>query len=252
MTSLCLVAMDRWISASTLLEDAARLTEIWLVMYAAYLLLCTVHEFGHWSVGVACGFHTREFRVGCVRWRDGWGVEWGVWNILSGWVRMQITRPDDMLRLRRLLFTAAGPAANVLFAVMLYPIAIYRSTLGGVAKYLLAASLFIAIVNLIPMNVGRLKSDGRHIFEILFDRKGFEAVRFQTRCSESAPKFRQLKDDGDWKGLKQLAEQLLDHGEGVRGQEELVQQLGTLLFFANGQIDEMGEISGSTNAHELR
>ena len=211
---------------------------VWLVFYGAYVLLVAIHETGHFVVGVACGFRTKEFRVSCLRWRGGWGFDWRGMNVVSGWVNMQLTRPDGMLRLRLLLFAMAGPLANLIFAGLLYPIAVRQSTLGGVAKYLFLGSIFFAVANLIPIKARKLMSDGLRIFQTLFDRKGFEALRFYVRCQEAAPTLQAFKDKEDWVGLKQLAERLLSLSEGVHAKKEVVTVLDTVLQVADGRLAE--------------
>jgi hypothetical protein len=238
MTLLCLATCAQWNTTLSYLKDASLLVVVWLVFYLAYVLLVAVHETGHFAMGVACGFRTKEFRVSCLRWRDGWGFDWRAVNVVSGWVNIQLTRPDEMLRVRVLLFAMAGPFANLIFAGLLYPIAIRQSTLGGVAKYLFLGSLFFCVTNLIPMKARSLISDGSRIFKTLFDRKGFEAVRFHVRCQEAAPTLQALIDTEDWVGLKQLAEQLLSLSAEVHAKKEVVTGLDTVLRFADGRLAE--------------
>jgi hypothetical protein len=238
MPLLYLATLYVRIAASTAFKDACALIELWLVLYLAYILLVAVHEVGHLLAGKACGFRIKEFRVSCLRWRGDWGVDWRGMNVLSGWVNMQLTRPDDMLRVRRLLFTVAGPLANLVFAALVYPIAVQQSTLGGIAKYLFLGNIILGIANLLPMKTHKRRSDGLQIFNTLFDRESFEALRFHVRCQESAAALQQLKANSDWSGLKQLAERLLILSASVRAKEEVVRSLNTILLFANGQIAE--------------
>jgi len=212
--------------------------EVWLAFYLAFILLVAIHEAGHLLAGMACRFRIKEFRVGCFRWRDGWGLDWRGMNVVSGRVLMQLTRPDDRLRLRSLMFVAAGPVANLIFAAVLYPIAVHRSTLGGVAKYLFLANIFLAVVNLFPMKAGQRRNDGLQIFKTLFDRKGFEALRFHIRCQEAAPILQELRDKGEWAALKELTERLLALSADVRAKQDVVKMLNTILLFANGQLAE--------------
>jgi hypothetical protein len=236
MTLLCLATFFSWSAASSYLKDACALVMVWLVFYAAYVFLVAVHETGHLVAGAACGFRTKEFRVGCLRWRGGWGFDWRGINVLSGWVNMQLTRPDDALRLRRLLFVTAGPLANLVCAALLYPIAVHQSTSGGMAKYLFLGNILFAVVNLIPMKARKLKSDGLQILSTLFDQAGFEALRFHIRCQEAAPTLQELRDKDDWLGVKQLAEQLLSLSAEVRAEEKVVKSLDTVLRFADSRL----------------
>jgi hypothetical protein len=225
-------------AVTTVFKDVASLLAVWLAFYVAYVLIVAVHESGHLVVGMACGFRIKEFRASCLRWQGRWRLDWWGINALSGWVNMQLTRPDDMLRLRHLLLITAGPLANLTFSALLYPLATQHSTLGGIAKYLFLGNILFAVANLIPMKLRKRKSDGLQILSTLFDRKGFEAMRFHVRCQEAAPTLQALKDKGDWLGLKQLAERLLSLSAEVHGKKQVVAVLDTVLQFADGRLEE--------------
>jgi membrane-associated protease RseP (regulator of RpoE activity) len=236
------------IATSTAFKNACALIELWFVLYLTYVLLVAVHEMGHLLAARACGFRVKEFRVSCLRWRDGWGLDWRGIHLLSGWVNARLTRPDDVLRFRYLLFTVAGPLANLICAALLYPIAVHPSTLGGIAKYLFLGNIIFAVANLIPIKARTLESDGLQIFSTLFDRKGFEALRFHIRCQEAAPTLQGLRDKDDWLGVKQLVERLLALSAGVRAKEEVVKSLDTILRFADGQLAEAAIADGAAAA----
>lgn len=101
-------------------------------------VLIVVHEYGHYRVAVACGVKVLRFSVGFGRviWRrqpTPGGTEFVVSALpLGGYVRMLDERegpvaPDDAHRAfnrkslwQRTAIVAAGPAANLLLAVLLY------------------------------------------------------------------------------------------------------------------------------------
>ncbi len=101
-------------------------------------VLIVVHEYGHYRVAVACGVKVLRFSVGFGRviWRrqpSPGGTEFVVSALpLGGYVRMLDERegpvaPDDVHRAfnrkslwQRTAIVAAGPAANLLLAVLLY------------------------------------------------------------------------------------------------------------------------------------
>ena len=238
MLSLCLAALFVHDSVSGSVKDGCSLVAVWLAFYSAYVLLVAVHEVGHLLAGMACGFRVREFRVSCIRWRGGWGLDWRGANPLSGWVNMQLTRPDDKLWVRQFVLVVAGPLANLVFAATLYPVAVRQSTWGGIAKYPFVGSTLFAVANLVPMKARKLKSDGLQLVSTVFDRKGFEALRFHVRCQGAAPVLQELRDKGDWAGVKDMTERLIALSAGVRAKEEVVSMLNTILLFANGQLAE--------------
>lgn len=100
-------------------------------------LLVTVHEFGHFWVARRCGVRVLRFSVGfgrpLLRWSGRDGTEYVVGALpLGGYVRM-LDEGDGPVPAeavgsafnrqpvgRRALIAAAGPAANLLFAVLVY------------------------------------------------------------------------------------------------------------------------------------
>ena len=113
-----------------------------LAFLAALALLIAVHEYGHYRVAVACGVKVLRFSLGfgpvVFRWKPrrphpGQDTEFVLCALpLGGYVRMLDEReapvdPAERARAfntqplsRRALIVAAGPAANLLLAVLLY------------------------------------------------------------------------------------------------------------------------------------
>ena len=100
-------------------------------------VLIAIHEYGHYRVARACGVKVLKFSVGFGKtlWSrtDRHGTEFAVsWLPLGGYVRMLDEREapvPEALRAqafntqpvsRRMAIVAAGPAANLLLAVLLY------------------------------------------------------------------------------------------------------------------------------------
>lgn len=76
----------------------------------------------------------------------------------------------ERLRTRYFTFILAGPMANFTCAVLALPIALERTTAGGLAKYFILGSVLIGFINLIPFSSGEIKSDGFKIWMLLFNR----------------------------------------------------------------------------------
>ena len=114
------------------------MTVLWYALWfaVAVSLLVTVHEFGHFWVARRLGFKVLRFSVGfgkpLVSWR--WGrdqVEYAIAPVpLGGYVKMLDERegpvpPEDLSRsftrrppYQRILVLLAGPAFNILFAIV--------------------------------------------------------------------------------------------------------------------------------------
>jgi regulator of sigma E protease len=117
-----------------------------LAFLVTLAILVVIHEYGHYRVAVACGVKVLRFSVGFGRvlWRRQGGAD-GTEFVLSalplgGYVRMLDERegpvaPDEQHRafnrqslLRRSAIVAAGPAANLLLAVLLFAMAQWIGT----------------------------------------------------------------------------------------------------------------------------
>ena len=101
-------------------------------------VLIVIHEYGHYRVAVACGVKVLRFSVGFGRviWSRRWGPDGTEFTLsalpLGGYVRMLDEREADVPAHerhrafnrqtlgRRSAIVAAGPAANLLLAVLLY------------------------------------------------------------------------------------------------------------------------------------
>jgi regulator of sigma E protease len=111
-----------------------------LAFIVAIALLIAVHEFGHYRVAVACGVKVLRFSIGfgkpLLRWQSKTsGTEFVVALFpLGGFVRMLDEREapvapterhlafNTQSLVRRSAIVAAGPAANLLLAVLLYSV----------------------------------------------------------------------------------------------------------------------------------
>ncbi len=117
-----------------------------LAFLATLAILVVIHEYGHYRVAVACGVKVLRFSVGFGRvlWRRQSGPEATEFVVsalpLGGYVRMLDERegpvPNDQLHLafnrqplrRRAAIVAAGPAANLLLAIVLFALAQWIGT----------------------------------------------------------------------------------------------------------------------------
>lgn len=93
------------------------------------ILAAAVHEIGHLIAARMCGIPLRELRLG-----------------IFGAV---ITPTDAICSYKKeLALAAAGPFINLLSAAILFPL---RDSLNAPASFFLASSLFLGILNLLPV-----------------------------------------------------------------------------------------------------
>jgi hypothetical protein len=128
------------------------------------------HEAGHLAGGRAVGFAPRLAQVGPVvvrRVGRRWYAEWD-WRQpwLDGRVFCDVRRPD---RWRLAVYVAAGPAASLLAGAAAVGLAVAADVplVRGGAGLFAVHSAFFGAVNLLPMRVGRLHSDGLALWRLL-------------------------------------------------------------------------------------
>jgi site-2 protease. Metallo peptidase. MEROPS family M50B len=103
-------------------------------------VLITIHEFGHYRVAVACGVKVLRFSIGfgkpLLRWTRGADkTEFTLaWIPLGGYVKMLDEREGEVAEAelprafnrqslsKRAAIVAAGPAANLLLAIVLFAV----------------------------------------------------------------------------------------------------------------------------------
>ena len=140
-----------------------------LFYFGVIVCVIVVHECGHLLAGWLVGFRFSRIAIGpfCLKIEHGkLKVEArGRLTGAAGYAGMHVNKVRR-LRHRLLVFTAGGPAANLLAAAAIGAVLAY-SPLGSLNNWVsLPAALFaqisliIGLVNLIPFSVGALFSDG--------------------------------------------------------------------------------------------
>ena len=156
-----LIGMVAWI-------EGAGIVRFSLAVILMLFATVAIHEAGHAIVGWLVGFRVHSIRI----WRLQLelplklSIFRGPMGGAGGWA---ICTPEttDRLALRASLMFFAGPAANLLSALIAYGLP--RS--GGVLlAVFLVWSLTIGAVNLLPLRTGPMFSDGYRILMLLFDR----------------------------------------------------------------------------------
>jgi regulator of sigma E protease len=121
-------------------------------LFLELLVVLTVHEFGHWLVAYALRMPISSMTIGVgpLMFEHLWEGMWFRFRLLpiSGTVALcwRSKRPS-----RNVAVYAAGPAANIIIAVVLF-----WTELG-------AMSAIMAVLNLVPWRLGRMDSDGMQV-----------------------------------------------------------------------------------------
>lgn len=131
-------------------------------------VLIFVHELGHLWGARAAGIPVEAFSIGfgpsVYRW-SAHGTEYRLGLVpLGGYVLPAVETYEDMLKIpirRRMIFTIAGPVANVVFAVLLYAGAALASgdfsfTMGSLLKpFIQTGQVFSQLVRGLPVLLAR-------------------------------------------------------------------------------------------------
>jgi hypothetical protein len=162
---------------------AAVITTV-LAFLVTLAILVVIHEYGHYRVAVACGVKVLRFSVGFGRvlWRRQRGPDGTEFVLcalpLGGYVRMLDEReapvaPDERDRAfnrqslaRRTAIVAAGPAANLLLAVLLFALVQWigvpspKAVLSAPGQQLVGRARRAALRRLGQRGVGRRPGSG--------------------------------------------------------------------------------------------
>ncbi|HET8637296.1 MAG TPA: hypothetical protein VFL96_10635 [Acidobacteriaceae bacterium] len=184
------------------------------------------HEAEHFFAGILCGFRLVNFRVGIVELRSsdthvhlhkqktGKGQRWK--HLFSGAVSMSATeRSMKHLRLRYFSYIIAGPATNFVSALLALPIALERTTTGGLCKYFIVGSVLFGFINLIPFTSGELKSDGYKLWIMLFNRTKRDVLLYWFTLPVRVNEIRAFCRAGDIQHACEKADQFIRISNGL-------------------------------------
>lgn len=156
----------------------------------AFFFAIALHEGGHALAGVWMNFDFRMFVVGPFLWdkeQSGWKFKWNKNVNTSGGMVVCIPTSSDNVSKRFSLYSAGGPIASLLTALMAYGIYVvcqqlaFGSQVGQIFTYLwlviafLSAAIFL--ITSIPLHAGGFSSDGARIIRLL---RGGDTARFEV------------------------------------------------------------------------
>ena len=139
-----------------------------VVVIATLFAAIAVHEAGHAVAGWLAGFTVHSIRIWRLQLQFPFKLSYyrGPNHGAGGWV---VCAPGttDHLAARAGVMLVAGPAANLVSALIVYRLP--RSNEAIPAAFIVW-SLVLGVVNLLPIRTGPLFSDGYRILMLLFDR----------------------------------------------------------------------------------
>ena len=148
----------------------------WLQIFAAILIVTTLHESGHATTGMALGMKLRAFIVGPFQWRirDGrWKFQFLPAKLFSaGGATALVPIDPEQSHWKDICMIAAGPLANLLTGLIALAATLTATGRPYEQYWLLLArittiSLVVFAVNLLPSRPEALYSDGARIYQLL-------------------------------------------------------------------------------------
>lgn len=184
-------------------------------------ILVTVHEFGHFWVARKNGVLVKRFSIGfgkaLIRWRDRQGTEFVIAAIpLGGYVQMLDERVDPVLPQfqdlafnhktvwQRMAIVAAGPAANLIFAVFLlwlmYLVGVpeVKPVIANTQSQSIAALAGVGTDEQIIAINGRPARDIRTVNLLLVEQLGRSEIRLTLQQRDSLQIQERVLDIRDW------------------------------------------------------
>jgi Peptidase M50B-like len=162
------------------LVAALLFVKTFFVIYAVELLCVLVHEAGHVIGAVLAGLRFNYIRVGPVQVEQSGKISWRwTWRALGSGATSALPVSRSARRWRLCLFVAAGPAANLVCAFLVFK-ALPRdnSMLAAGGLVFVALSTLVGILNLLPIRSHGIMLDGLEIWILLFGKKRRERLIF--------------------------------------------------------------------------
>jgi hypothetical protein len=148
----------------------------WAMIVPVLVITLVVHELGHVAAAWATEMKVYSFVLGPLDWRirDGrWKFAFSKARLTSvgGAVGIASTRPDES-RWHRICIAAGGPVANLVFGGVAFLLALaakdsFYENSWGIFADIATIGIGTFILNLIPLRVGGMYSDGARIYQSL-------------------------------------------------------------------------------------
>lgn len=142
------------------------------VLFALWILQVLIHELGHLVGGLLVGEQFSYIRVSVLQIDRSGEVSWH-WRVGAAWSGATSTLPlaRSALRWRLLASTAAGPAANLLFGLLVLRLMPQQdSFIAGACQMFVAGAFFVGFTNLLPLQRRGQMLDGMRLWILLFGR----------------------------------------------------------------------------------
>jgi hypothetical protein len=192
--------VDNW--KKIVLDDAAtfRFGLSALLIFLLLMAAIAIHESGHLLVGLAVGFGFNGMNIGPIQIEPPFrisrnrGAITGRTGWLGGAVSM-LPKKTEQLRLRALVLTSAGPAANLLSACVVFLLPYSK---GFASNSFIFVSTLAGIISLLPAPGLATHSDGGRIRMLLQSRgrgeRWLAMLKLSVEIAEGVP-FESLSPD---------------------------------------------------------
>ena len=166
---------------------------MWVILFVpTFFFVVGVHEAGHALAGVLVKFDFKMYVVGLFLWEKeetGWKFKWNKNVNTSGGMVICMPTGNENLKNRFSIYSAGGPLASLLLAVLSYLIFIVLApnTLSYLFALITFLSAVIFLATAIPFHTGGFTTDGGRIWNLQLggDKARFELLLLQIVTTSS-------------------------------------------------------------------
>ncbi len=163
-------------------DGGRSLLELVFALLITYYINIIVHEGGHLVFGLICGYRFCSFRIGSLMMiRQGSRMNFRSFKLAgTGGQCLMIPPERGESRVQIILYNLGGVIFNILFAIICITVGILIPKVPLLTDVLMFSgvfSVFGAITNGVPMNVGGIANDGMNALHLSKDPVAAEAFR---------------------------------------------------------------------------
>ena len=181
-----------------------------------WYLLAAIHEAGHLVAGRLCGFRFQSVRVGPLKFERPrkWSWIWRTKTLSTGRATMRLDKwPMRQVGLRYFLFILAGIGANLLSALLVFPVALHGTAFGAFCVCFIAGSFLVAVLNL--LSAPHSGGDGNQLWGLLFRRAQRKRMLLQFTLMARYEETQRLCRSGKLAAARQSLEELTELNRSV-------------------------------------
>lgn len=201
--AICGVMMISYLDKSTadtpLYQELLSFVGLFLGMYVALFFHMIVHEAGHLVFGLLTGYEFSSFRIASFMWlKENGKLKLKRLSIVGTGGQCLMTPPDMKDgKIPLVLYNLGGSFINIILGTLFLVGYLLCSDIPFLSPLLLIFAIvgfMAAMMNGIPMRMGKVDNDGYNAFALSKNKEAVEAFWVQLKVGEQISKGIRLKD----------------------------------------------------------